>query len=508
MMNEAAGAILFAIQVILLSCFSFYAFFNYLYSLAALLPARIKKTAHSNKPVAVVIVAYNEEFVLSDTLRACEKLTYLNRFIILADDSTDQTIAAKLREEALQRGCLPVPVPENVKQLVGLPGSNRVEVEILESPGFVYFHRASNLGFKGGILQQVHRYLENCGIELVYVLDADWHAQPDAIERCMEALEAKPDIAFVQTKRIAFESGIGLFQRYISLIEEACYYSDHEGRQKLGHPVLFSGCCALFRLDSVRDAGGFPAGHLTEDLDLSNRLWISGWKGVYLPEVTNWGEVPFSYHAFRRQQERWAAGTSRCLREYFIPILRSSHLKWHEKAAALRQNAYYFSSILVLFAVAVLCGTFAWLSIASGSYTSEYYLYLIQRWRQPLTAIIYACLLSNFMEPIAMILVKKRTWLDLLHLPMAVWYAWGTTPTYAAATIRGIFGKSLDWYRTPKYARDKKHPRDPLPALWRIVHVILAVVCLLLFGATASQSGWFDPYAYLWIPAFVLVSLP
>jgi cellulose synthase/poly-beta-1,6-N-acetylglucosamine synthase-like glycosyltransferase len=76
-------------------------------------------------------------------------------------------------------------------------------------------------------------------------------------------------------------------------VEEGCYYIDFEGRQVLGHPTLFSGCCTLFRLDAVARVGWFTAGHLTEDLDLTDRLWLDGWKGVYLEDVINYGEVPF-----------------------------------------------------------------------------------------------------------------------------------------------------------------------------------------------------------------------
>src|SRR5580658_2503140 len=169
-------------------------------------------------------------------------------------------------------------------------------VEIWESPGFVLLHRLSNRGFKGGNLREVSRYLRNRGIELMYLLDADWHPQPDCLERALEVLEADDHAAFVQTKRLTLKRGMGLFQRYVTLSEEGCYYVDFEGRQTLGHPTLFSGCCALLRLSAVESVGGFAFGHLTEDLDVSNRLWIAGWRGIYCGDIVNYGEVPFTYN--------------------------------------------------------------------------------------------------------------------------------------------------------------------------------------------------------------------
>ena len=81
-MAEWAAQTLFAFQLLLLGGFSFYAFFCYLYGIAALGRPRLARIAHSNRPVAVVVVAYNEEVVVPGTLRACQDLTYHNKIIV------------------------------------------------------------------------------------------------------------------------------------------------------------------------------------------------------------------------------------------------------------------------------------------------------------------------------------------------------------------------------------------------------------------------------------------
>jgi cellulose synthase/poly-beta-1,6-N-acetylglucosamine synthase-like glycosyltransferase len=507
-MTQAWVTIFFGAQLVLLLVFCGYAFFHYLYGIAALRRADPRRVRHSDRRIAVVIVAHNEDFVVPGTIRACDNLTYKNRVIILADDSTDHRIVAEFKAEAIRRGCVPANAPPGCEMLQQDDGSTlHVPVEILQSPGFVYFHRSINAGFKGGVLQQLHRYLDAQGINFIYLLDADWHPQQDAVERCLEILEAAPEGAFVQTRRVAFRERMGVFQRYIALVEEACYYSDHEGRQALDHPVLFSGCCALLRLDAVSAVGGFPAGHLTEDLDLSDRLWINGWKGIYTPEVSNSGEVPFSYEDFRRQQERWAVGTARCLRRYTLPILRSSHLSWLQKFSAIRQNAYYFSSLIAMAVMVNLMVTLVGLYLGSGSYPAEYYLYLLQSWEVPVACAVYMCLVSNFVEPLVMILAKKRNFSDLSHLPMAIWFAWGTVPTYAVATLRGLFGKGPVWFRTPKYARNGARPGTRLPPLLRAIHVVLVLIVIALYWFSESSTGEISMYAFLWIPAFVVVAL-
>src|SRR5437016_173927 len=93
--------LLLLVQVLLLTLFSLFAFFNYLYGIASLWKTRIPKTEHSGKRIAVVIVAFNEEYVLEKTISACDALAYPNKLVVLADDSTDPAIAESMRRFAL-----------------------------------------------------------------------------------------------------------------------------------------------------------------------------------------------------------------------------------------------------------------------------------------------------------------------------------------------------------------------------------------------------------------------
>ena len=497
---------LFALQLVLLACFAFFAVFNYVYAIAALRRPRIRRVTHSNRKVAVVIVSYNEKHVLPDTIKSCERLAYANKLIVLSDDSDDPEIVESLSRLAADRGC----------RFQGLhsagdaflpDGTADVPFDLWESPGFVYLHRRSNLGFKGGNLRQVSRYLRSRGIDLVYLLDADWHPQHDAIDLALQALEADDRIAFVQAKRITLQDRLGLFQRYVALSEEGCYYVDFEGRQAAGHPILFSGCCTLMRLDAVDAVGGFAFGHLTEDLDVTNRLWLAGWKGVYCGDVVNHGDVPFTYDDFRKQQERWAYGTACCLRDYFWKILLSRALSLEEKLAAIRQNSYFSTSLLTMLAIVQWMGVVAWLALGSGSYATEYYLYLVGQWRTPLAWAVYGCVLSNLLEPLVMILVKKRRPRDILHLPMGVWYAWSVLPAYVQGSVKGLLGSRTEWFRTPKFVRGQLGPLSRLPLTARAVNGTVCLLLLTMYFVEGWVFGWRDPFALLLVPAFLLATL-
>ncbi len=496
-------------QLSLLAGFSFFSFFNYLYGFASLIGPRLKRVNKtSDRTIAIVIVAYNEENVLEDTIRACKKLSYKNKIIILADDSTNPEISNKLRKIALNRGCIQNDTNEIEQVIPSHNGDDKIKnsIEILESPSFVYFHREKNLGFKAGSLEVVMPYLDKRGIKLMYLLDADWHPQQDALERTLEVMEAEENIAFVQTKRLTNPKGLSVFQKYITLIEEGCYYVDFEGRQVLNHPTLFSGCCTLFRIDAINVVGGFTPGHLTEDLDLSNRLWLAGWKGKYLSNVVNYGEVPFTYDDYRRQQERWASGSSRSLREFFMPILLSEKLNWIEKLSIIRQNAYFITTVMT--GIAILLGfiSLAWLTTEWNTFAVEMYLLRLAQIKEPFLIILYACVIANFLEPVIMVF-KSRKLKDIFLLPMMIWYAWGVLPTYVIGNLKGLFSVYLGWFRTPKYNRKQTKFNKRTPSIVRIVNTSILLALIIFYFVEGYFFGWIDVFAIILIPSFILASI-
>lgn len=499
---------LLIVQIFLLAIFSFFSFFNYLYGFASLKHPKIKKVQPSDRKVAIVIVSFNEEYVLDGTIQACEALSYANKLIVLADDSTDTQVIETLRQKAKSRGCSKTMGHPFIQEITTLSGQNINEpIEIWESSEFVLFHRPNNAGFKAGSLQKIHQYLNSRGIELMYLLDADWHPQQDAIERTMEVIESDENIAFIQTKRVSNPAGMSLFQKYITLVEEGCYYVDFVGRQVLGHPTLFSGCCTLFRLNAITQVGGFTPGHLTEDLDLTDRFWLNNWKGVYLENVINYGEVPFTYDHYRRQQERWAAGSARAFKEYFRPLLKTPNLGWVNKMAAIRQNAYFTTTLLAGLAIIIGMVTILWLILAWNSYAVEYYLYSLSTIKLPFVCIIYWCVLSNFVEPLIMILFKKRRYTDLFHLPIMIWHAWGVLPTYIVGNLKGLLGLELDWFRTPKFDRTQSKSTSRTPASIRYFNQCVLLGLCVFYFSEGWFFGWFDFFALILIPSFLLASV-
>lgn len=497
--------IMLLLTILLLIYFTFFAVYNYLYSFASIFPANIKKVSlppldKANAPkVAVVIVSFNEKSVLLDTIRACEQLSYPNKVIIVGDDSADQETIDLLNKVAEKYQCCLLFNSDFIDSKNAL---------IYESSEFVLFHRFQNVGFKAGNLKAMEKYLQAKKFDFMYLLDSDWHPQKDAIERCLEVIEGDERVAFVQTKRLCHYGRGNYFERSLALSEEACYFVDLPGRQRWGDMILFSGCCAFFRLSYLYNIGGLRSGHLTEDIDLTNRFYLQGLKGVYLEEVENEGEVPPNYKAFRKQQERWTIGTVRALKDYFFQIIKSDKIDFKTKCGMIRQNAYFTSAIpmeiaLIMSVIYVLLFKFRYELNLSDDFSApaliNIYSYLI-----PLMLV----LLFSSILPLIISAFKKKEFLNLIFILPSFWFTLSIIHTYFWANVKGMRNIAHNWFLTPKTNRQKVVV--VLKREWKMGLINFITLLFLLY--TYYQTYFFSPLAFLisipyiilWVPALIV----
>ncbi len=486
--------LLILIQVSLLLYFCVFGFYNYLYGFASLKKAKFRKVPISGDKVAIVIVSYNEKEAILDTIKACEKLSYKNKVIIVGDDSNDGETFPLLMGYAEEKGC----------KRINPPFLKNSSAEAYESDSLVLFHRNKNVGYKAGNLKEMESYLKAKGFKYMYLLDADWHPQEDTVERCLEVLEADWRLAYVQTKRVGYHGPTEWLQRCAALNEEGCYYVDLQGRQIVGDPVLFTGCCTMFRLAYLYDVEGFLPGHLTEDIDLTNRLFLRGYKSAYLDYVHNDGEVPPHYPALRRQQERWTMGTARTLKEYAVPILKSPYLAWHEKLGMLRQNSFFTTALVIELSMALTVVSMALMLAHSDNFQAMLYRYYLQRIAVPYNMLLFFALMSNFVPPVITVL-KNKQWGDLFFIPYGTWLSWSLLHTYFIGNVKGFLNIHHGWSLTPKTGRKSIKHKDRIPRAhhMRLVNFITLLVLVGVYGAEYYLLGWADLYAFLWIPALV-----
>jgi cellulose synthase/poly-beta-1,6-N-acetylglucosamine synthase-like glycosyltransferase len=235
--------------------------------------------------VTVQLPLYNERYVARRLLEAVGRLDYpRDRLEIqLLDDSTDDTTALleSLAAESRSRG---------------------LDMRLL--------HRRNRDGYKAGALAAGLRAARG---ELIAVFDADFVPPPDFLRRTVPSFR-EPRVGMVQARWGHLNRGFSLLTRVQALLLDAHFLIEHAARAQRGCFFNFNGTAGVWRRATIEDAGGWRHETLTEDLDLSYRAQLRGWRFVFLGDVEVPAELPVEIAGLRGQQRRWTRGSAQCLR--------------------------------------------------------------------------------------------------------------------------------------------------------------------------------------------------
>jgi beta-mannan synthase len=168
--------------------------------------------------------------------------------------------------------------------------------------------RTNRQGYKAGAMKEGMDILSKQGYKYVAVFDADFKPQPDFLMRTIPYLEGNPNVGYVQTRWTFTNPG----ESYLTKAQEVSL-NYHMKCEQLTHSATgsffnFNGTAGVWRLHCIEDAGGWLSRTTVEDMDLSLRAYIKGWKAIFLNDVTCLNEIPASFFAFRKQQHRWTCG--------------------------------------------------------------------------------------------------------------------------------------------------------------------------------------------------------
>ena len=247
--------------------------------------------------VTVQLPLFNEMYVVERLLDAVAGIRYpRDRFQIqVLDDSTDET------QEICKRK-----VADLARRFPDL------EVE--------YIHRVDRGGFKAGALQNGLRTAKG---EFVLIFDADFLPLPDILERAIHHF-SDPRVAVVQCRWEHVNRDFSALTEVEALMLDGHFIMEHAGRNWSGRFFNFNGTAGIWRRAAIADAGDWQHDTLTEDMDLSYRAQLRGWKFVYLPEIAAPAELPVEMSAFKSQQFRWAKGSVQVALKLLPTILRSN----------------------------------------------------------------------------------------------------------------------------------------------------------------------------------------
>ncbi len=269
--------------------------------------------------VTVQLPIYNELYVSQRVIEAACALDYPSHLlqIQVLDDSTDETVnvIARTVEEAAAQGA-----------------------------NIVHIHRTDRTGYKAGALAEG---LETASGEFVAIFDADFVPPADFLRRTVPHF-AEPDVAFVQARWGHLNRDFSWLTRLQALAIDGHFLVEQAGRGLRGYWFNFNGTSGVWRKEAIADAGGWTADTLTEDLDLSYRAHLKGWRGQYLADLVVPGELPAQVTGFRRQQHRWARGSMECAIRLLPQVWRTNTSRANKFQASVHLMSYGIHLLLLL----------------------------------------------------------------------------------------------------------------------------------------------------------------
>ena len=361
--------------------------------------------------VTVQLPIYNEMYVADRLIDAVCRLDYPLELleIQVLDDSVDETTI--VAERAVRR-----------QAAAGI--------------NITYLHRADRTGYKAGALEAGLRVASG---EYVAIFDADFIPSADFLQRTI-AFFTDPGVAMVQARWGHINQDYSLLTKIQSILLDGHFVLEHGGRNRSGLFFNFNGTAGIWRRSAIADAGGWQHDTLTEDLDLSYRAQLRGWRFVFLHDLVAPAELPVEMNAFKSQQHRWAKGSIQTCRKLLPRILRSN-LPFGVKAEAFFHLTANFNCLLMCI-LSVLMAP----SMVIRHNMGWYEMLLID------VPLFFAATASvaNFYMVCQRELHKDWT-TRLKYLPLLMSIGIGLTINNTRAVLEALFNRQSEFARTPKY---------------------------------------------------------
>ncbi len=406
-------------------------------------PAVLVTPLFSDQKMPVVTVQlplYNERFVAARLLDAVAKMNWpKDRLEIqVLDDSTDDTRRI-------------------VEDRVAYWQKNGIDIKVLR--------RRNREGYKAGALN--HGLMSAKG-EYIAIFDADFVPPNHFLLQTLPYFSDQK-IGMVQAQWGFLNAKHSWLTGIQSLLLGPHFSIEHLVRYRRGLFFNFNGTAGIWRKKAIESAGGWQADTVTEDLDLSYRAQLAGWRFVYLDDLVVPSELPVTMASFRSQQQRWAKGSIQTAKK-ILPRIIASPLSFSVKMETLAHLLANFGWLLGAIVTLTLYPTIMW-RVGIGPYQ-------LLRLDPPL----FICTgLAIFLYFFAYINKpgKDFSFGWLLLLPVL---SIGMAPSVSLSVMRGVFKQGGDFKRTPKFGINGCE-RLPGPAfLYRQQSMSYLIMNLLLFG--------------------------
>lgn len=364
--------------------------------------------------VLIQLPIYNEKYVVERLLKAITAIDYPKDLLTiqLLDDSTDDTVL----------------VAQRVLGKLGLLGHH-----------VAHIRRANRDGFKAGALQFG---LEQDASEFVAVFDADFLPAKDFVKRILCHF-VDPEIGMVQTKWTHTNAEYSILTKLMALAIDNHFTVEQGGRQAAGCMINFNGTAGMWRRTAIDEAGGWSADCLTEDLDLSFRAQLAGWKFKFVEEIATPSELPVELQAIRNQQRRWTKGAVETSRKNLASLWQS-----HQSLLAKLVGTCHMVNSSIFLPLLVFEVAFLFLSFCRDAGINQF------MWAAhiPLAIVMMALFYTYWVSQRTANLpsYQQSTFGVFTKIALFLVMTAGFTIENGLAAFEGLIGKVTPFVRTPK----------------------------------------------------------
>lgn len=393
--------------------------------------------------VTVQLPVYNEPDVIQRIIHAVAALDYPRHRleIQVLDDSTDITTTL-------------------ASQTVDYFSALGLDIKL--------FHRLSRSGFKAGALQ--HGLAAARG-EFVAIFDADFVPEADFLRRTIPYFMDDARLGSVQARWGHLNADDSLLTGAQSVALDKHFAIEQLVRHRANYFPKFNGAAGVWRKATIQDVGGWHDDTVCEDLCLSTRAVLNGWKFHFVPDVVSPAELPTSIMAYKTQQARWTMGSSQCLLKYGRAIWQAPGHSLPARCYALLSMSAYLTNGMVLLLL-----------------LSQLPLVLLDAQLPPW---LYILSIFGLGQPTLFVLAQYNlyeNWIKRLrYFPALLIIAIGLAPSNTRALFAGLRRKDFVFERTPK---GKVTANPPSQGRVILVELTLALYCALtLFVALATNHS-------------------
>ncbi len=376
---------------------------------------RITRRFEELPHVTVQLPMFNERYVARRIIEQACKIDYPREKleIQVLDDSTDDTVEIARETVARMRAA---------------------------GHDVVYLHRTDRTGYKAGALEEATKVAKG---EFILVFDADFLPPENILQETIHYF-TDPQVGMVQARWEHLNRNASLLTQAEAILLDGHFVIEHTARNRSGRYMNFNGTAGIWRKAAIADAGGWQHDTVTEDLDLSYRAQLKGWKFVYLPNLTAPAELPPEMNAFKAQQHRWTKGIAQTCVKVLPSVLRSDR-DWRIKL----ESWFHLTSGCVYVFVVLLSLLIGPALLSKLVLEDEKYPFWRLLCDLGLFYIGTGSALSFYIA--SQLEIKRGFWQTVRFIPALMAVGVGIALNNATAAIEGFFCKAGEFVRTPKF---------------------------------------------------------